>query len=65
MTRFTIPDMDCQGCVNSITRAVQAKDSSAKIYADLNTHVVEITSTLDTQTLTGVIDDAGFTVQAA
>lgn len=24
--RFTIPDMDCEGCVASITRAVQKLD---------------------------------------
>ena len=62
MTRFTIPDMDCQGCVGSITRAVQQQDPAADVQADLDTHVVQIRSTLDDQRLADVIDAAGYTV---
>ncbi len=65
MTRFTIPDMDCQGCVASITRAVQKLDATATVTADLPTHIVEIVSTKDAAALSAVIDAAGYTVQAA
>ena len=64
MTRFTIPDMDCQGCVASITRAVQEQDAAAKVVADLPSHVVEIESSLPPYILAATIDAAGFTVQA-
>jgi copper chaperone len=64
MTCFTIPDMDCEGCVKSITRAVRAQDAAATVSADLAAHKVEINSTLDAATLAAAIDAAGFTVQA-
>jgi copper chaperone len=63
MTHFTIPDMDCGGCVSAITRAIQAQDASATVTANLETHVVEIASTLSSDTLAAAIDAAGFTVQ--
>jgi copper chaperone CopZ len=64
MTRFTIPDMDCEGCVSAITRAVQTKDPQAHVSANLSQHLVEITSTLDPSILAAAIDGAGFTVEA-
>ena len=63
MTHFTIPDMDCEGCVGAITRAVQAQDATATVNANLETHLVEIASTLSSDTLAAAIDAAGFTVQ--
>ena len=63
MTHFTIPDMDCGGCVSAITRAIQAQDASATVQANLETHLVEIASTLSADTLAAAIDAAGFTVQ--
>ncbi len=64
MTRFTIPDMDCEGCVGSIRRAIAAKDQTATISANLATHILDITSALDAPTLAGIIDAAGFSVEA-
>jgi len=63
MTHFTIPDMDCGGCVSAITRAIQVQDASATVMANLETHLVEIVSTLNNDTLASIIDAAGFTVQ--
>ncbi len=60
--RFSIPDMMCDGCVNSITRAVRALDPEAKITADLAAHAVEIGSALPAAELAAAIADAGFTV---
>jgi copper chaperone len=65
MTRFTIPDMDCDGCIASITRAVQKLDAGASVRADLATHVVEIASSAPQAELKAAIDAAGYTVQAA
>jgi copper chaperone len=64
MTRFTIPDMDCQGCVASITRAVQQHDAAATVAADLDSRKVEIESSLEPRLLAAAIDAAGYTVQA-
>jgi copper chaperone len=63
MTHFIIPDMDCGGCVSAITRAIQAQDATATVKANLETHLVEIVSTLSSDTLASAIDAAGFTVQ--
>jgi copper chaperone CopZ len=63
MTHFTIPDMDCQGCVGAITRAIKAQDAGATVQANLETHLVEVTSTLSSDTIAAAIDAAGFTVQ--
>lgn len=65
MTRFTIPDMDCDGCIAAITRAIQKLDTAAILRADLATHVVEITSSIPKAELEAAIDAAGYTVQAA
>jgi copper chaperone len=65
MTRFTIPDMDCDGCVASITRAVQKLDAAASVKADLATKLVEIASVVPAAQLQSAIDAAGYTVQAA
>lgn len=62
MTRFAIPDMTCQGCVGSVTRAVQTVDPAARVAADLESHTVEIESDAATAALAAAIADAGFTV---
>jgi copper chaperone len=65
MTRFTIPDMDCEGCVASITKAVRRLDDAATVQADLATKLVEITSGQSEAALRTAIDEAGYTVKAA
>jgi copper chaperone len=61
MTTYTVPDMDCGGCVASITRAVQKLDGGATIKADLDTKRVEVTSRLNPEAIRSAIEDAGFT----
>ena len=63
MTRFAIPDMTCEGCVGSVTRAVQGVDPAARVAADLESHIVEINSGAAPATLQAAIADAGFTVR--
>jgi copper chaperone len=65
MTRFAIPDMTCQGCVGSVTRAVQAVDPAACVTADLDAHSIEIESAAAADALAAAITAAGFTVQPA
>ena len=45
MTRFTVPDMTCGGCVKAITTAIQRLDPAAQVTTNLDTHLVEIAST--------------------
>ena len=65
MTRFAIPDMTCEGCVSSVTRAVQAVDPAASVTADLASHTVEIESRCADKALAAAIAEAGFTVRPA
>ncbi len=63
--RFTVPDMDCGGCVRSITEAIQRVDATAKVQADLDTKLVSIGGTADAAVYAGAIESAGFDVEEA
>lgn len=62
MTRFKVPDMECNACVAAITRAVREVDAKAEIETDLTVHEVAIASTAPQQQLRDAIEAAGFTV---
>ena len=58
---FTIPDMSCQHCVQSITRAIQAADANAQVAADIAQHQISVSgSTLDTAALQAIITEVGY-----
>ena len=61
MISYTVPDMDCGGCVASIAKAVQKLDGNAKVKANLETKKVEVSSGLSAETIRSAIEDAGFT----
>lgn len=62
---FTVPDMDCGGCVRSITEAIHQIDATAKVDANLDSKDVSITGGADAKAYASAIEDAGFTVTAA
>lgn len=59
---FTVPDMDCGGCVRSITDAIHRLDATAKVEANLESKDVSITGGADAELYAGAIEDAGFTI---
>lgn len=59
---FSVPDMDCGGCVRAITEAIHKIDPTAKIEADLARKDVSITGTGTAQAYGRAIEDAGFTL---
>jgi copper chaperone len=63
--QITIPDMDCAGCVSSITAAVKRIDAHATVAANLETKHVTIDSTNAAAELTAAIENAGYTVEVA
>jgi copper chaperone len=65
MTVFTIPDMSCDGCVASITRAVQQLHPGVSAQTILATHQLASTSQRSAAELAAATDDAGYIVQAA
>lgn len=65
MTRFVVPDMECQGCVRAVTGAVQEVDPTASVHANLDSHIVEVVSSAPVAALSAAITAAGFTVDSA
>ncbi|MGE4480662.1 heavy-metal-associated domain-containing protein [Acidocella sp.] len=65
LLRFTVPDMDCGGCVRSITEAIHHLDPAARVEADLATKLVSVSGVAVAQTYEDAIADAGFTVEKA
>ena len=62
MISFQVNDMTCGHCVSSITKAVKALDSGAKVQVDLSTHLVKIETTeADAVELSEAIKEAGYT----
>ncbi len=62
---FSVPDMTCQGCVRSITAAVQRADEAARVSVDLTHKRVHIEGADDAQAMKKAIEDAGFSVVGA
>jgi copper chaperone len=60
--KFTVSDMDCAGCIASITAAVTRIDAHASVTADLETKDVVVASTLPAHEIAAAIEDAGYTV---
>ncbi len=62
---FFVQDMDCAGCVASITNAVKRIDAHASVAADIETkHVVVVGGTVNAHAIAVAIEDAGYTVKA-
>jgi copper chaperone len=62
MFTLKVSGMTCGGCINAVTRAVQAQDPQAQVRADLTTQLVTLETTLSPQLAAGLITDAGFPV---
>lgn len=61
---FSVPDMDCGGCVRAITEAVHRLDATAAVEADLGTKIVTI-GTASQADFGKAIESAGFTASPA
>ena len=62
MLSLKVSGMTCGGCINAITRAVQAKDPQATVQADLATQIVNLETSLSAAEAGQLITDAGFPV---
>ncbi|MBU3601573.1 heavy-metal-associated domain-containing protein [Polynucleobacter sp. AM-25C3] len=62
MFTLKVSGMTCGGCINAVTRAVQAQDPQAKVQADLATQVVSLETSLSPELAAKLITDAGFPV---
>ncbi len=62
MSQFHVSDIHCDGCIRSMTSAVQDLDANATLRADLDTKLVTIKTTASDAAVAEAIRDAGFTV---
>ena len=63
-TIFTVSDLACSACVETIERAIHSIDPQAQIVADPQTKLVQIESELSTETLSAAIVNAGYSVSS-
>lgn len=62
MFTLQVSGMTCSGCINAVTRAIQAQDPQAKVEVDLPTQVVSLETSLSPELAAELITDAGFPV---
>jgi copper chaperone len=62
MLTLKVSGMTCGGCINAVTRAIQAQDPQAKVQADLATQTVSLETSLSAAKASELITDAGFPV---
>ncbi|MCH8182220.1 MAG: heavy-metal-associated domain-containing protein [Proteobacteria bacterium] len=57
---YIVEGMTCSGCVNAVTKAIKAKDSSAEVQVDLGSGKVNVDGSLDEAAVIEAVEDAGF-----
>jgi copper chaperone len=62
MLSLKVSGMTCGGCINAVTRAIQAQDPQAEVQADLASQTVNLETTLSLAQASKLITDAGFPV---
>jgi len=62
MLSLKVSGMTCGGCINAVTRAIQAQDPQASVQADLATQIVSLETILSAAEASQLITDAGFPV---
>jgi copper chaperone len=58
--QFHIPDMACDGCVRSVTLAIQAVDPGAQVTADLPARRIDVASQTPRDRLATALADIGY-----
>lgn len=59
---FTVPDLACAACVDTVTKAIQAIDTTAQVKADPATKQVEAVTIASEAAIKQAIVEAGYTV---
>ncbi|QWD78507.1 heavy-metal-associated domain-containing protein [Polynucleobacter sp. MWH-Svant-W18] len=62
MLSLKVSGMTCGGCINAITRAIQAQDPRAQVQADLVSQIVNLETSLSSAQASELITEAGFPV---
>jgi copper chaperone len=59
--KLNVPDLACSACAETITKAVQSIDPTAKVQADPQTKQVMVESTVSESSVRKAIAAAGYT----
>ena len=59
-----VDGMTCQGCVNSVTKAIQRLDPGARVEVDLEHGRVHVTTTAHSVEVARALDAAGYEARA-
>jgi copper chaperone len=62
MFTLKVSGMTCGGCINSVTRAILARDPQAQVQVDLETQIVSLETRLSSELAAKLISDAGFPI---
>lgn len=62
MIQLTVQNMACSACSDTITKAIQKVDPTAKVNADLKTKLVSIDTLASSAEIEQAITTAGYTV---
>jgi len=62
---YIVSGMTCGGCARSVTNAIMAKDSSAKVDVDLVSGTVKVDGALTTDQVRDAVEGAGFEFKGA
>ena len=62
MLSLKVSGMTCGGCINAITRAIQAQDPRAQVQADLVSQTINLETSLSSAQASELITEAGFPV---
>ena len=62
MLSLKVSGMTCGGCINAVTKAIQAQDAQAKVEVDLASQMVNLETSLSAAQAGQIITDAGFPV---
>lgn len=65
MYELQVEGMSCNHCVNTVTKSVQAVDSTAKVEVDLAQQKVRVTSAAKLDDIKSAVADAGYPVLAS
>jgi copper chaperone len=56
-----VPSIACEGCAETITKAIQSQVSDAKITVDVSTKIVTVDSKISDSKIREIIIDTGHT----
>ncbi len=60
MTTYRVNGMTCQGCANSVTKAIKAAAPAAAVKVDLTAKTVSVEGQVAAETVQAAVKDAGF-----